>query len=245
MACFPVVTILQQLVTLLTGIQEQLVQLNKRTSNVEDQIQQLHATQTSTGVQAGTYMTESLWLEARMNDQMDNVELRQSRTWPSQGDALRHVSQEASGELWGSSPECLQMVARLLVAGIYSRGHFPVSADKMRGQFYACQAILQREGLLASDEKWSDGTVACAMAQMQDKICQESGGSLTPAMIDRHIGVSADLRLEINQACATARPRSHMEGHQPIAFNDPEYLSYLEELLPRHKIQAVTGFMPR
>ena len=245
MACFPVVTILQQLVTLLTGIQEQLVQLNKRTSNVEDQIQQLHATQTSTAVQAGAYMKESLWLETRMNDQMDNVELRQSRTWPSQGDALRHVSQEASGELWGSSPECLRMVARLLVAGIYSRGHFPVLADKMRGQFYACQAILEREGLLASDEKWADGTVACAMPQMQDKICQESEGQLTPAMIDRHLGVSADLRLEINQACASARPRSHTEGQEPIAFNDPEYLNYLEELLPRHQIQNIAGFMPR
>lgn len=242
MPCFPG---LQQLLTLLTGIRDQLVQLNESNKEVRAQVVIMQGQQAETLAQINAWYNDSSDYEYRMDQQMANVELRQSRTWPSQGDAMRHVSQEASGDLWGSSPECLRMVARTLQQGIYSRGQFPVVADKMRGQFYACQNVLQQHNLLASDPCWADGTVACCMPQMQDKICQESGGQLTPVMIDNHIGVTSAIRLQINQACNQAPPRSHIEPFNPIPQQDPDYLAQLTTMLPRHKIHPMTGFRPR
>ena len=119
MPCFPG---LQQLLTLLTGIRDQLVQLNESNKEVRAQVVIMQGQQAETLAQINAWYKDSSDYEYRMDQQMANVELRQSRTWPSQGDAMRHVSQEASGDLWGSSPECLRMVARTLQQGIYSRG---------------------------------------------------------------------------------------------------------------------------
>ena len=57
-----------------------------------------------------------------------------------QMDALRHVGQEANGEIWGANDQCYQVIAQLIrQQGVFSKGLPPVLADKNMGQFFAGQ----------------------------------------------------------------------------------------------------------
>ena len=183
---------------------------------------------------------EQGWFYDTIGAQIQAIELRTSMRMCSPVDAIRHISQEASGEIWGGNQECYQVAAQMLQAhSIFSRGQLPVMADISRGKFFAAQEVLRRHQLLSELQEWQDGTVAFSLPSIQSKLIQASGngeGALTRQQIDQVLGINQQIRGELNQAIAQARPAHHTGDQAPVLPQDPQYINQIYEMLPRHAV---------
>ena len=156
---------------------------------------------------------------------------------------IRHVGQEAIGEIWGGNTQCYRVVAQMLqFDNHFSRGHMPVFADIARGQFYAAKEVLQAHQLLAEDEQWQDGNVACALPSIQRKLINEApimNPPLTAKFIDQLLGITPAIREEIDLAIASAMPRRHDGDQNPVEPDDGVYRDMIHQMMPAHAIGAM------
>ena len=233
------VKLIGQMVQLLT---DQCNQTKDMTSVLQTQSQ--HTEQMASVLQEiQETQTEQHWAFQALQAQIQAIELRTSMRMCSPVDAIRHISQEASGEIWGGNQECYQVAAQMLQAqGIFSRGQLPVMADISRGKFFAAQEVLRRHQLLSELQEWQDGTVAFSLPSIQSKLIQASGngeGALTREQIDQVLGINQQIRGELNQAIAQARPRHHTGDQAPVLPQDPQYINQIYEMLPRHAVASM------
>ena len=233
--------VVTQLVQLL---QDQRDQVHKQAQHLEEQTKHLEE-QTKLLKELLQKQDQHAYDFTCLHNQIGAIELRTSKTMSSPGDALRHVGQEGCGEIWGANPQCYQQLAQLLrQQQVFSKGHLPVLADICRGQFYAAQDVLQQANLLAEDEAWRTGHVACAMPEIQKKIVTASQkvdaqNPLTAQEIDQIMGITHQVRAQLNQAIENALPRHHLGDQDPVQPGNPEYTNTLYEMLPRHIVTAM------
>ena len=235
------------IVQMLVQLVNQITEINANLRGIQATLQTVQTSQAQMTANLADWQENQLWLAMEDKDVQKCMELRQSRNQGLQGDSLRHLAQYARGDLWGMSPGNLKVVARMLAdpEHIYSRGQLPVNADKMRGQYAAVQHLLEQHQLVASDPEWADGTTALALSRIQAAVVQESEGRLQDGDIDQIMGISAQLRAQINQAVSQAPIIAHTQGNPVVPHNDPAYAQTLGQMLPRARIQAMTGFQPR
>ena len=177
------------------------------------------------------------WFYEAIAAQVQAIELRTSKRMCSPVDAIRHIAQDACGDIWGLDQECFQVAAQLFqTQGIFTRGQLPVMADITRGQFYAAQEILARHQLLAEKPEWQPGVVAFALPCIQSKLIQASGNQLTRERIDEVLGINQAIRQELNDAIARAPPRFKMGDQDPVPPQDPDYARQIHEMLPKHTV---------
>ena len=190
-----------------------------------------------------TTQEKQAWALEAIQVLLSNVEVRTSKNMCSPVDAFRHVGQEAIGEIWGGNAQCYRVVAQMLqFDNHFSRGHLPVFADIARGQFYAAKAVLQVHNLLAEDEQWQDGNVACALPSIQRKLIFEAprqNPPLTAQFIDQLLGITPAIREEIDLAIASAMPRRHDGDQNPVEPDDGVYRDMIHQMMPAHAIGAM------
>ena len=106
---------------------------------------------------------------------LSNIEWRQSRESASPQDIARHSWQHFSGEEWSATASTLQQMKEQCQKGeFYGQGHWPLQADKWRGQARACVAWLQAHGLHpASDSSWQQGHALPYLASFQEQMIRE------------------------------------------------------------------------
>ena len=177
-------------------------------------------------------------LLVQVNYQVECMELRDSMNNPSAVDCMRHLDQEAQGQIWCNTPAIYSGVARLLTYGISTKGQLPLEADQYRGEYGIIQALMAREGLLSDDPLWNQGNISLANPRVQARViaCQPQGSYMTSTLIDEVLGISPQLRDELNQAIARARPSNHETG-EPVAVGDAEYMRFARQMAPMHQIQ--------
>ena len=184
--------------------------------------------------------TDQKWFYETIGTQIQNIELRTSKRMCSPVDAIRHISQEARGEIWGLNLECFQVAAQMFeTQGIFTRGQLPVFADITRGQFHAAEQVLARHQPLAEKEEWQPGVVAFAMPGIQNKVIQASENALTRQRIDEVLGINPEIRVELNEAIAEAQPRYKLGDQDPVSPQDPEYARQLHQMLPAHVVSTL------
>ena len=193
-------------------------------------------------------MTSVLQTESQHTEQMASglqevQETPTSMRMCSPVDAIRHIAQDACGDIWGLDQECFQVAAQMFQSqGIFTRGQLPVFADISRGKFFAAQEVLRRHQLLSENPEWQDGTVAFSLPSIQSKLIQASGngqGALTGEHIDQVLGINQQIRGELNQAIAQARPAHHTGDQAPVLPQDPQYINQIYEMLPRHAVASM------
>ena len=167
-----------------------------------------------------------------------NIEMRQSMTHPTPGDSLRHADQVSRGEIWGANPEVWRQVAiQLDQEGIYSRGQMPCQADLNRGQHHALEELLRRAQLLPGNPAWSAGIVALANPRIQRLVTKNAPPELhmSPEKMDQTLGITPEMRQDLDQAQADAFPRYHHEPQDQVLPGDLEYGSNLQQMLPHRE----------
>ena len=222
---------------------EQLVQTTvAQQKTIERLAQTAEATQKSneTMVQLLEGQQETLvkmhQLLVQVNYQVECMELRDSMNNPSAVDCMRHLDQEAQGQIWCNTPAIYSGVARLLTYRISTKGQLPLEADQYRGEYGIIQAIMAREGLLSDDLQWNQGNIGLANPRVQARVisCQPQGCYMTSTLIDDILGINPQLRDELNQAIARAAPVNHETG-EPVNVGDAEYMRFARQMAPRHQ----------